>query len=304
MGSFHFEKFHSLPNCEVMGIYDIETSRATQVALNTGVKVFEKVEELLFEADSVVVASSSASHYPIVKQALNAGVHVLVEKPLALTSKEASELAKLAEQTQLVLQVGFVERFRMREMTKSLDFSSIKQIDCERVTERAGRELDVDVITDLMIHDLDLILSLGLGTVSSLSARGTSVLHRTTDIAVADLTFSSGTQVHLIANRLGPRSSRKMRILMENKYCKLDLGDSTTTLVTSDGSKTFTSAKEKDFLYEQAKSFCDSVLNQKAPIVSAQQGALSIELLERVLASVKSPTPSISSENPVTRDKW
>lgn len=290
MGSYHLDKFLSLSQCEVVGIYDADMERATAVEQKTGAKAFSKVEELIFESDAVVIASSTSTHYPLVKQALNAGLHVLVEKPLALKSSEARELSDLAKEKNLILQVGFVERFRLREMAKEVSLSTIKQMECERVTERVGREPHVDVVTDLMIHDLDLVLSLNLGKVRSVRAKGTAVLHETIDIAVADLEFDSGTSVHLIANRLGPNAHRRLRLLMEDSYCKMDLNRSLVTDVRKAGSRTIEIGKDKDFLLEQAKDFCGAILENKKPLVTAEQGAMSIELVERIL-SVMNPTP-------------
>lgn len=287
MGTLHLTKFQTIPLCEVIGLYDSDPARAKQVSEQCGTRFFQKLEELFFESDAVVVASSSNSHYTIVKQALDSGLHVLVEKPLALSSKEAWRLSEQAKNLGLVLQVGFVERFRLNEMTKKLDFRRIKQIECERITETVGREPSLDVVTDLMIHDLDLILSMKLGKITSVSARGTSVLHETTDIAVADLRFESGTQVHLLANRLGPHASRKMRILMEGQYCKIDLGLSTLTLVTEEGTRCQQIDKGRDFLLEQALSFCDAIVNQKEASVTARDGAVSLELTEAILDSIK-----------------
>ncbi len=290
MGGYHLDKFLSLETCEVLGIYDADKERANALGEKHGVKAFQQIEELIFDSDAVVIASSSNTHYTLVKQALGAGLHVLVEKPLALNSKEARELAELAEEKKLVLQVGFVERFRLKEMSLFVELKQIQQIECERVTERVGREPNVDVITDLMIHDLDLILSLNLGNIKNVRAKGTAVLHETIDIAVADLEFDSGASVHLIANRLGPVANRRIRFLMDGSYCKMDLNRSTVTDVRKSGSKTYELAKEKDFLFEQAKDFCDAVLGKKLPLVSARQGAMSIELVEIILNSLHTTT--------------
>lgn len=296
MGSLHLHKFQSLKECEVVGIYDSDLSRSKTLSEENKVGFFEKIEELIFESDAVVIASSSCTHYAIVKQALNAGLHVLVEKPLALNSKEAREIALLSVEKKVVLQVGFVERFRLRELSKCIHLSELRQIECERITQGVGREPGLDVVTDLMIHDLDLVLSLNLGKVKSVKARGTAVLNETLDVAVADLEFDSGVHVHLLANRLGPIASRKIRFLMDKSYCKMDLNHSVVTEVGKNGSKTYEIGKEKDFLLEQAKNFCEAIQSKTPPLVSSSQGIRSIELVEDILNALRTnPLFPISS---------
>lgn len=225
LGSSHARVYARSKECELAGVYDIDREKAGGVAETYGIKAFATQDELLDECDAVSVATPTTVHHSIAMEALGRGLHVLVEKPIASTIEEAEALVELAETKKLKLQVGHIERFNPA-FRAAVDY--IRQplfIETHRLSRFGGRGIEVDVILDLMIHDIDLILALAGQEPSEIRCAGAPVLTSTSDIANVRLEFPSGCTANITASRISTNPMRKMRIFQKAGYISIDFAE-------------------------------------------------------------------------------
>jgi predicted dehydrogenase len=289
MGLYHLQKFRCLPGVALVGFVEPDAERAREVDADSGLVCFSTLASLLFEVDAVVVACPTLQHASVVKAALEAGVHVLVEKPLCERSSEARDLVQLAAAKNLILQVGMVERFRLLQLLPHLEEPPLF-VETERLTNRLGREPnEIDVVSDLMIHDIDLVLSYYSDDPVSVSAVGMSVLTARTDIAQVRLEFAGGGVVNLSASRASFEVVRKMRVYTPHAYYSLDFvsGSKTVTAKGSDSVRREVHHPETgDALLAQSRSFADCVALKNAPIVSGTAGLRALALVESIQEAI------------------
>lgn len=223
LGAEHARILADLPECRLVGIHDRDRVRGEAVARRLGTRHFGDAAALLEEAEAIVIAVPSAAHHGVARAALLAGRHALVEKPLAVSLEEADDLVALAEERGLRLAVGHVERFNavIRRCEPLLD--GPRYVESERLAPFRDRGTDVSVILDLMIHDIDLVLGLVGGRVTSVSAVGVPVLSDSPDIANARLTFEGGAVANITASRVSLVPKRKLRFFQPTGYISLDL---------------------------------------------------------------------------------
>jgi predicted dehydrogenase len=223
MGRLHAEKFSRCEGAELVAVVDPDAARAETVAKAHGTKAFSRYQEIVGVADAVVIAAPTERHHEIASACLGAGLHVLVEKPIARTLQEADELVALAVKKQRVLKVGHVERYNgaVQALFQRLDRPLF--IDAERLSGFKQRGADVDVILDVMIHDLDLAAELARSPVASISACGFSVLTGDIDIANVRLEFESGCIANISASRVSQQPVRKLRVFQNDFYVSADL---------------------------------------------------------------------------------
>lgn len=243
LGRFHAQKYAKLATdssiagtVEFVGVADADAARAKTVADELQTKAYT-IDELLKKAtdkqlDAVTIAASTRAHYELTKKFLLAGVHVNVEKPMTATLEEGEEVVRLAQENKLVLQVGHVERFNPALMSAKEKLKRPLFIECHRLAPFKPRGVDVDVVLDLMIHDLDVILSLVKSKVKSVSAVGTPVLTPLVDIANARVEFESGTVANITASRVSQSATRKFRVFQEKQYLSIDFGSGDVNLTT------------------------------------------------------------------------
>lgn len=230
LGRFHAQKYAALgqsaaPPLRLVGVADTHPDTARRVAAELGVAAFTDPAALLGQVDLVSIASSTASHHPLARQFLAAGVHVLVEKPITVTVAEADELIALAATKNLVLQVGHLERFNPVWLAARPRITHPQFIEAHRMAPFKPRGTDVSVVLDLMIHDLDLILPLIDSPLVDLRAAGVAVLTDGIDIANARLEFASGCVANLTASRTSTASLRRLRVFQHHDYLSLDFGE-------------------------------------------------------------------------------
>ncbi|MBW4092098.1 MAG: Gfo/Idh/MocA family oxidoreductase [Proteobacteria bacterium] len=235
IGAGHFGRYHALklaaaPRATLAGICDQNPERAQTIAWETGAPVRD-LPDLLAHSDAVVIAAPAAAHHAIAAQALRAGRHVLVEKPIAATLAEADDLARLATQRNLVLQVGHLERFSAAHGALSGRMGAALYIEATRIAPFKPRGTDVSVILDLMIHDLDLILTLTDSPIESVDAVGAAVASAHEDIANARIRFASGAVATITASRVSARTERRMRIFAADGYLAVDFANRTMTVI-------------------------------------------------------------------------
>jgi predicted dehydrogenase len=265
MGRYHAEKFARLPGVELAAMVDCDPARAK-------ISDFRKI---LGSVQAAVIAVPTNLHHEVARACLEKGVHVLVEKPLAATLEEADELVVLAKQKNLVLQVGHVQRYSSAFRALASRVDKALYIDAERLSGFKRRGADVDVILDLMIHDLDLALSLARSEVSAVSACGFRVLTNDIDIAAARIEFASGCVAAFTASRVSQTVLRKFRVFQPGLYTSADLHEGRLRYVRqADGAiqETEEAHAGGDALAAQAESFVLAITRNHPVLVDGAEG--------------------------------
>ena len=235
LGRFHAQKHKAVDGVELVGVCDRDAARSAIVAAEVGTTAYTDHRELLGKVDAVTIAASTAEHFALAQFFLEHGVHVLVEKPMTRTSAEAATLTALADARGLKLQVGHVERFNPALVAARQTLTTVRFIECHRLAPFKGRGADVNVILDLMIHDLDVILSLVQAEPARVSAVGVPVLTDEVDIANARIEFANGAVANVTASRVSTSAQRRFRVFQANQYVSIDFGSGEVRRVTKVG---------------------------------------------------------------------
>ena len=233
-GEKHARVYHAIPEAELVGVYDHHPGRAAEVAARHGARVFDDPEALLAEVEAVSVAVPTVGHRAAVEAACAARVHVLVEKPMAVTVAEADAMCAAAERAGVQLQVGQVERFNPALLAARPMVKAPKFIEAHRLALFQPRSLDIDVVFDLMIHDIDAVLHCVGTPPERVSAVGVAVLSRNEDIANARLEFPGGAVANLTASRVSKERMRRIRFFQADGYLAVDLLDKSAELLRID----------------------------------------------------------------------
>ena len=278
MGRYHAQKFAQCKGAKLVGIVDSDVSRAASFP---GIEFFTDYKKILEIADAAVIAVPTDRHFKVAKACIDAGLHVLIEKPIATTVKEADQLIRLAKKRRVVLQVGHVERFNRgyQALTRRLERPMF--IETERLAPFKQRGAEVDVVLDLMIHDLDLVVALARSEVKRVSASGFRVLTRDIDIATALIEFKSGCVANLSASRVSQAAVRKLRMFQKGVYVSADLQSGAVRYVTRRGDtmkQTDENYAGGDALAEQARRFVLSVTRKTPVAVSGEDGRRALKL--------------------------
>lgn len=295
LGQHHARLYGALPDTTLVGVTDQDPARARTVAERHGAQTFERVQDLLKTVDVVSVAVPTSSHFAVAKACLKAGKHVLVEKPIAVMPAEAEELVDLAKTKGCTLQVGHSERFNPIVSAMWPSIQDPVLIEGQRLGIYSVRGTDVDVVLDLMIHDLDLLLSCQLGPVSDVQAVGSSVLSPTHDMANARIRFERGCVANLTASRISPKAMRQWRLFQAEGSVSIDFQARQGVIgrrVTEPGRRIMAVAEEiqagdGEPLKLQLESFLHAVRSASRPIVSGEDGAAAVKLAHRVLSAMK-----------------
>ena len=289
MGTYHLEKLLKHSEVELVGAYDKDQARLTQVAKEHGLKTYEKPEELFFEIDAVFIASPTSTHFEIAKQALDNNLHLFIEKPICDRVELAAELVKISQEKNLVLQTGFVERYRWLSLLRQIPLRSYKKpvvISTERNSLVPSRERGMDIVTDLMIHDIDLVLWLMQEPPVSISAEGVSAGLTPIDIAYARLEFPSGTVAHLKANWVASERHRETQLIWNDRIVNCDLLSGTTQMLDVENDepleKQTISLGQSDSLSEQVDAFVKAVKGLGQVPVSGPDGLRALEVTEAI----------------------
>lgn len=299
LGRFHAQKYKALAQqsstdlgtIEFVGVCDASIARAEEIAKELETKSFSDYRDLIGKVDAVTIASSTRTHFEVAQFFLKNKIHVHVEKPMTATLEEAQELVRLANENQVKLQVGHVERFNAALTSAKEKFKNPLFIECHRLAPFKPRGVDVDVILDLMIHDLDVILSLVKSNVKTISAVGTPVLTKYVDIANARVEFENGTVANITSSRVSQNSTRKFRVFQAQQYLSIDFGSSEVNLTTKTGEwkddeipLEFDSwnMDKGDALLEETKAFILSIRKNSRPIVSGEDGLVALTLAEKI----------------------
>lgn len=288
MGAFHLSKFIRLPDADVVGLFDPSEARAAAIARDYNVKAHARLADLLFASEAVVIAAPTASHYSLCKQALDAGLHVLVEKPICDTVEPAEELVSLAKARGLVLQTGLLERYRLRALLDVMPAFSPDRFECLRASPSVPRGETADVIADLMIHDLDLLVATIDRDAVDCVAEGKVTTGPGWDHVRASIAFASGRTAVVEADRSAPERKRWLRLMGKDLTANLDfLTDEISWSASLVGSPIQRRKLSSiDALDLQARDFLRCVREGARPLVSAEQALQSLRLSERVRESI------------------
>ncbi len=296
LGALHAQKYAGAPGVSLRYVVDIDLERAARVAAANGATALADYRELGSRVDLASVAAPGISHHAIASTLMTAGIDVLLEKPMAATLQEARELEALAARTGRILQIGHLERFNpaivhLRSVIKSPRF-----IECHRLAPFTERGTDVDVILDLMIHDLDVILTLTDAEVASIEAVGVAVLTDRVDVANARIRFSDGLIANLSTSRVAPRRERKIRFFQPDAYISLDYEARRIQVYRKSPPPpgavypTISAQRidlgEGDPLADEVAAFVESVRTRAAPRVTAREGLRVMELSERIRSAM------------------
>lgn len=311
LGKLHTKMFKTIDNCELIGIYDSNPEQAKAVSDELGVSSLTTLEELLSKVDAVSIAATTTAHYELAKKCFENGVHVFIEKPITTSIKEAEELVELSEKKNLNLQVGHIERFNPALVAMEKYIDDPKFIQTDRLAQFNPRGTDVAVVLDLMIHDIDIILSLVKSDVVEVQANGVAVVSDHLDIANARLQFENGAVANVTASRISQKKMRKMRIFQKDTYVALDFvtGVAESYRLLSPNSEVFPSQisfgeigvgeKRKKLVYEQPEQkeinalqyelqlFVNSVINKTKPVVSGVDGLRALKVAQLIIQKIE-----------------
>jgi predicted dehydrogenase len=296
LGRHHARVWANTAGAVLRGVYDIDDVRAAAVAAEQGCRAFDSLEALLAETEALSVAVPTVAHHAVASQAIRAGRHVLLEKPMTASLLEADELIALAEAEGATLQVGHIERFNPATRALLEAGRGARFVEVHRLGSFSPRSLDVDVVLDLMVHDLDIVLALDGSDPVQIEAVGVPVLTPKVDIANARLRFASGLIANVTASRVSLEKVRKFRVFAPRTYISADFAKRAAQvykLAGEPGSPRIEmgeiGAPDQEPLKLQIEAFLEAVRNRTPPVVSAVDGrralALALTILDRMAAN-------------------
>jgi predicted dehydrogenase len=292
IGSNHARIYSELPNAELVAILDIDPTRADEIGGKYKAKVVASLNEFAGMVDAASVATPTSAHFSIARDLLAQGKHLLIEKPITEKTSDARDLAQVAAEKGLVLQVGHVERFNPVLSALEQRLTHPRFIEAHRLSPYPNRSTEIGVVLDLMIHDLEIILHLVDSALENIDAVGVPVLSRGEDIANARLRFASGCIANVTSSRISPERMRKIRVFQEDAYLSLDYqGQSGEIYRRVDGQITRepVAIEKEEPLRQQLASFVDCALTGGEPRVSGSHAAaaleLAVEITRRIAAS-------------------
>jgi predicted dehydrogenase len=303
LGQFHAEKYAAIAETNLVAVVDLESSKAGRIADDLSCKACSSHREIIGEVEAASVVVPTQDHYRITRDLLEAGVHVLVEKPMTVTLDEADSLIQLSNTKGLVLQVGHLERFNPAVLAAREYVHQPLFVESHRLGSFNERGTEVDVILDLMIHDIDIILSLVPFQLRDIRVGGAKVLTPHTDIATVRLEFVNGCIANVTASRISARRMRKIRIFQPDSYLSLDYSEREVELfrkLAERGADGFPEIEYKqlvvadaDPLEEQLRAFSESVHTGKRPMVGGEEGRKALEVATRVSELIKEQMKSL-----------
>ncbi len=287
LGRFHAQKYKMLESVDFIGVCDINPQMAENLADELNVPAYFNVQELLERVDAVSIAATTKSHYALARTCLEHGIHVLVEKPMTETVDQARELVALAHQHGVKLQVGHLERFNSARLALEPYLTEPVFIESSRLAPYNPRGADVNVILDLMIHDIDIIQNLVNSPIKTIDAHGVPVLTQAIDIANARITFENQCVANITASRVSFKTERKTRIFQPNNYISIDYQEKQFAIFEKSDRELFpgvadinryqSSLEKGDALFEEIKAFVQCIINDTPPPVSGEAGLSALQ---------------------------
>jgi len=298
LGEYHVQKYKAMSNVNLVGVVDNEPDRADEIARRYDVKAYDGHEKILEKVDAVSLAVPTEMHFEVAKDILSKGIHLLIEKPITYELDPADTMVNMAKEKGLVFQVGLVERFNpaVVKMESLLDRPVF--IESHRMNEFTIRGIDVDVVLDLMIHDLDVILHNVQSEVKEVHAVGMSVITGKTDIANARIVFEDGTMANLTASRVSSKTLRKIRVFQPNAYISVNclkrkisiIGLNVEVKDLNDFPQLTPDTIEfpdRDPLADEIASFVNAVINGSEPVVSGDDGRKVLQVALGIIGQIE-----------------
>ena len=305
LGKIHLRLLNESEKYDLVGFYDPIKENATKIAKEFGYKAFDSIEDLINAVDVVDIVTPTLSHHECALQVIAAKKHVFIEKPISNTVAEAEEIVALAKKHQVKGQVGHVERFNPAFLAAKENIKSPMFIETHRLAEFNPRGTDVPVVLDLMIHDIDAILSVVQSKVTQVSASGVSVISDTPDIANARLEFENGCVANLTASRISMKNMRKSRFFQKDAYIAVDFltkkcelvkmkdapenpGDFDMILQNAEGVKKQIYFENPEIsnnnaILDELNTFADAITNSTTPIVTLEDGTEALRIAHQII---------------------
>ena len=308
LGKFHLNNWKQIPNVEIVGFFDPYNEHAKAVEAEYGIKRYMDEEALMKASDMIDVVTPTHLHFPVCEMAIKMGKHVFVEKPMANTIEEGKSIVEMVKESGVKLQVGHVERFNpaftaLKDITLNPSF-----IEVHRLAQFNPRGTEVSVILDLMIHDIDIILSIVKSGVKNISASGVSVLTDTPDIANVRIEFNNGCVANLTSSRISMKKMRKIRLFQKDAYIGIDFLEKNTEIIklkkpdeedafsfdieTHQGTKTISIAnpvvENGNAILAELTSFVNAIQKDEPTVVSEIDGFLAMEVAHQILEKIGS----------------
>lgn len=283
LGEYHVQKYKTIPSVELVGVVDTNFHRANEIASRYDTRAYGNHLDIMDKVDGVSLAVPTEAHFDVAKDILSNGIHLLIEKPITYKIEPADILINMAQQKNLVLQVGLVERFNPAVVKMKSLLTEPVFVESHRMNRFTTRGIDVDVVLDLMIHDLDIFLHIIPSEVKEVHAVGMSVITGKTDIANARMIFKNGTVANLTASRVSNKTLRKIRVFQPDAYLSVDCFKKEISVIRldsdakdSNGYPQITSNKMKfpgsDPLADEISSFVKAISNGTEPAVTGRDG--------------------------------
>lgn len=310
LGKIHLSQLMTMKDVEVVGFYDPSNANAAGVMEQYHLPRFTIAEELIQSVDAIDIVAPTTLHFNLCEMAIRNGKHVFVEKPITNTVEEAKTLVKLVDEAHIKFQVGHVERFNPAFLALKGKELNPMFIEVHRLAEFNPRGTDVSVILDLMIHDIDIVLSIVQSTINRISASGVAVMSNTPDIANVRIEFHNGCVANLTSSRISLKKMRKMRLFQKDAYIGIDFLDKKTEIIkikapedagkftldidTNDGKKTIAidnpEIKQSNAIRMELEMFRDAILQNKPVPVSVIDGLQALEVAHQILQKIGQQT--------------
>ena len=296
LGRFHAQKYQLLDNVTLVGVCDLNTEQCNTVSQELNVPAFTDYRDLFGQVDAVSIAATTKAHYSIARDCLMHGIHVLVEKPITETVAQAKELIALAATNNVKLQVGHMERFNSARLALDEHLDKPLFIESQRLAPYNPRGADVNVILDLMIHDIDIIQTIVHSPIKHIEAQGAPILSSSIDIANARITFENHCVANVTASRISFKTERKTRIFQANTYISIDYQEKQFAVFRKGEGEMFPgipditrhqSVFEKgDALLEEIKAFVQCIRDDTPPLVTGEEGCAALATAAEITALI------------------
>ncbi|WP_035273315.1 Gfo/Idh/MocA family protein [Desulfogranum japonicum] len=303
LGRFHAQKYQAMEDVDLVAVVDTDYSTAQRVAEECQCDALNDIDTLLTKVDAVSIVVPTSFHHQVAKQCLQAGIDVLVEKPFTVTLEEADELIALAAENKRVLQVGHLERFNPAVIAMQPLLNNPLFIEAHRISVFKDRGTDVDVVLDLMIHDIDIILSVVNAPIETIHTVGSPVITKTTDIANARIIFANGCTANVTVSRISLDNMRRMRIFQPGRYMSVDFGKKEVMSVElkDNAQSPFPlpdikkhGFSEQDILELELTDFIKHVRQRTRPLVSGEEGRRALEVALEVVKQITENRKKVS----------
>jgi len=307
LGKFHAEKYARMKDVELVGVVDVVPELASSIAQKHGTKAYSDYRDLIGKVDAVSIVVPTPLHFTISRDFLEGNIHILLEKPMTETLEQADALIRMADERNLIIQIGHLERFNPAVMALNEVIHRPWFIESHRLALFNERGTEVDVVLDLMIHDIDIILNLVKSEIKAIDAVGVPVVTSRIDIANARLNFENGCVANVTASRISMKKMRKIRIFQKDAYVSVDYAGHEITIIQKNGRgmqlplpglfmdrKTFGQA---DSLEAELVAFVASVKIGGDPLVSARDGRRALQVAMDIIAQIETNTDRVISQH-------